>query len=53
MNFMLGRSVLFLDTFTHGNYDTDIQCAVNFNMLTPAPWSGQVSTLCEDLDALK
>ena len=53
MNFMLDNPVLFLDTFTHGNYDTDIQCAVNFNMLTPAPWAGQISTLCEDLDGLK
>lgn len=49
---MLSNPVLFLDSFSHANYDTNIGCTVTFNTITPSPWNGQVSILCEDLDNL-
>lgn len=50
MNKILSYPCLFMDTFLHGNYDTDINCAVSFNIKTPSIWNGQLSILCQDLN---
>ena len=50
MNTLLDRPTVFLDTFSHANYDTQLSEAVTFNARQTSPWSGNSSALIEDLE---
>ena len=50
MNRLLDRPTLFLDTFSHSSYNTELAAAVTFNARQTSPWSGQSAALIEDLE---
>lgn len=52
ISIMLTHPALFMDAFSHANYDTDISCVKSFNTKTPSAWNGQFSLLCEDLNEI-
>ena len=50
MNLLLDRATVFLDTFSHSSYNTELSAAVTFNARQTSPWSGQSTALIEDLE---
>ena len=50
MNRLLGQPTVFLDTFSHASYNTELAAAVTFNARQTSPWSGQSAALIEDLE---
>jgi len=50
MNDLLGRPAVFLDTFSHSSYDTEISALVNINARQTSPWTGQSAALAQDLN---
>ncbi len=50
MNLLLDRPTVFLDTFSHSSYNTELKAAVTFNARQTSPWSGQSAALIEDLN---
>ncbi|WP_316607752.1 transcription-repair coupling factor [uncultured Ruminococcus sp.] len=50
MNLLLDRPVVFLDTFSHSSYHTELSAAVTINARQTSPWSGQSAALIEDLN---
>lgn len=50
MNLLLDRPTVFLDTFSHSSYNTELSAAVTFNARQTSPWSGQSTALIEDLE---
>ncbi len=50
MNLLLDRPTVFLDTFSHSSYNTELSAAVTFNARQTSPWSGQSAALIEDLE---
>ena len=50
MNLLLDRPAVFLDTFSHSSYNTELSVAVTFNARQTSPWSGQSTALIEDLE---
>ncbi len=50
MNILLDRAAIFLDTFSHSSYNTELSAAVTFNARQTSPWSGQSTALIEDLE---
>ena len=50
MNLLLDRSTVFLDTFSHATYDTELSAAVTVNARQTSPWSGNSAALVEDLE---
>ena len=46
---LLGYPTVFLDTFSHSKYDTELSALVSFNARQTSPWSGQSAALIEDL----
>ena len=50
MNILLDRPTVFLDTFSHSSYNTELSAAVTFNARQTSPWSGQSAALIEDLE---
>ncbi len=52
MNKALRYPVLYMDTFSHSSYDTDIKELVNFNAKQNALFNGTATSLMEDLDEI-
>lgn len=52
MNKALTHPVLYMDTFSHGSYDTDISELVHLNAKQNALFNGTASSLMEDLDEI-
>ena len=50
INLLLDRSTVFLDTFSHATYDTELSAAVTVNARQTSPWSGNSAALVEDLE---
>ena len=50
MERLLDRPTVFLDTFSHSSYHTELSAAVTFNARQTSPWSGQSGALIEDLN---
>ncbi len=50
MNLLLDRPTIFLDTFSHSSYHTELSAAVTFNARQTSPWSGQSAALIDDLE---
>ncbi|WP_316630511.1 transcription-repair coupling factor [uncultured Ruminococcus sp.] len=50
MNLLLDHAAIFLDTFSHSSYNTELSAAVTFNARQTSPWSGQSTALIEDLE---
>ena len=50
MNILLDRPTVFLDTFSHSSYNTELSAAVTFNARQTSPWSGNSAALTEDLE---
>ncbi len=50
MNLLLDRPAVFLDTFSHSSYHTELSAAVTINARQTSPWSGQSAALIEDLN---
>ena len=49
-DFLLKNTTVFLDNFTHGNYDIPLNELINFTAKQLSLWSGSYSILKEDLD---
>ena len=49
-DFLLKNTTVFLDNFTHGNYEIPLQELINFTAKQLSLWSGSYSILKEDLD---
>lgn len=49
---MSKRNALFLDNFARGSCDLALRELINMNMRQLSMWSGSVSVLCDDLDAM-
>ncbi len=52
MNKALEHPVLYMDTFSHGSYDTEISELVQLNAKQNALFNGTASSLMEDLDEI-
>ncbi|MBQ7133981.1 MAG: transcription-repair coupling factor [Ruminococcus sp.] len=52
MNKALSFPVLYLDTFSHSGYDTDVKELVNFNAKQNALFNGTATSLMEDLNEI-
>ncbi len=52
MNKLLTHPTVYLDTFSHGSYDTDIAELVHFNAKQNALFNGTATSLMEDLDEI-
>ena len=50
MERLLSHPTVFLDTFAHSSYDVPIDSLVNLNARQTSPWTGQSSTLINDLN---
>ena len=50
MNILLDRPAIFLDSFSHSSYNTELSAAVTFSARQTSPWSGQSAALIEDLE---
>ncbi len=52
MNKLLTHPTVYLDTFSHGSYDTDIAELVHFGAKQNALFNGTATSLMEDLDEI-
>ena len=52
INTLLEYPVVFLDTFSHSNYNTELSALVSFNARQTSPWTGQSAALTEDLNEI-
>ena len=50
MDRLLSGAAVFLDTFTHSSYHTELSALVNINARQTSPWTGQSAALIEDLN---
>lgn len=51
IDFLKSRSTVFLDNFTHGNYDLPLNALVSFSVKQLSVWNGSASILTEDLES--
>ncbi|MBQ8859987.1 MAG: transcription-repair coupling factor [Ruminococcus sp.] len=52
MNKLLTHPTVYLDTFSHGGYDTDISELINFSAKQNALFNGTASSLMEDFEEI-
>ncbi len=43
------KSVIYLDNFARGSFDTPVKELVNMNVRQSSPWEGSLTVLCDDL----
>ena len=52
MERLLAHPTVFLDTFGHSSYNTELSALVSFSARQTSPWSGQSASLIEDLNEI-
>ena len=53
MERLYSHPLLFLDTFSHSSYDTELTALISLNARSLSPWNGQSSVLIEDLNDIE